>query len=263
MHGEQAENLFRDYLKQQGWRYWTETDFRRKLGLNKADPAPDFTILDASGAPKALVEVSQIEWDSDSHEEGELIPIKTSPLAFKVRKKARQLGKVQQNLKKQYGNLPTLLVLYDPQGAQTHHTVIMQKILGLAFPNAHLSAIAALYKEEMSAKLSGFEQEIKKIKATDYKEFLYKFEKIYNKYLQKEVDVDEEIPVLKIYQNPNAEVEWERDLWGRFDQVWGLIDKQTYGLIYNGLMLGHAGILEGVALPDPAYSSRSSGFYDE
>jgi hypothetical protein len=92
---------------------------------------------------------------------------------------------------------------------------------------------------------------------------LVEFEKIYNEYRQKGIDVSETIPVLQIFQNPKAEVEWGHDLWGRFDQVWGLADRQTYGLIYNGLLLAHAGIIKGVGLPDPTHSSRSSGFYDE
>jgi hypothetical protein len=292
MHGEEAENLFRDYLERQGWPYWTESDFRRELGLSKADPAPDFTILNTSGTPKALVEVSQFNVHIDFTIEEELIPIKTSPLYFKFHKKSNQLRRIWQNLKGQHGDLPIMLVLYDPQGAQTHFMVIMQRILGLTFSmevnplqgkigsrdliltprgrflgsatqHSHLSAVAALHEQEVSAKLSGFDQEIKKIKSTDYKEFLGEFEKIYNEYRQKGIDVSETIPVLQIFQNPKAEVEWGHDLWGRFDQVWGLADRQTYGLIYNGLLLAHAGIIKGVGLPDPTHSSRSSGFYDE
>jgi hypothetical protein len=292
MHSEEAESLFRQYLERQGWQYWTEADFRRELELNKAEPAPDFTLLDASGAPQALVEVSQFKGDIDSIQEDELTPIRTSPLALKIRKKSNQLRKVRQHLKERYGDLPTMLVLYDPHGAQTHHMVIMQEILGLAFSlevnplegkvgsrglvltpkgkffrfarqNAYLSAIAALSKEKVPAYLSGFEQEVAKIKSRDYKKFSDEFEKIYNKYLSNGINVDEEIPVLQIYQNPHAEVEWGHELWGRFDRVWGSIDRQTYGLIHNGLLLAHAGILEGISLPDPAYSSRSSGFYDE
>ncbi len=290
MHYKQAENLFREYLERQGWQYWTEAEFRRQLGLNKGDAAPDFTILDASGAPRALVEVSEFEIDSEE----ELIPVKTSRLLLKVRKKANQLRKVLDTVRVRFPfqNLPVMVVLFDPCGAQTHQVTIMQKLLGLssaisfnpiqgkahpigavltkkgsllayAARNAHLSAIAALRIEEVKAYLSGFEREIRQIKYENFSDFIKNIKKIYEKYCRRGIDVEEKIPVLEIYQNPSANVPWGRELWGQFDRVWGLIDEKNYGLVYNGLLPAHAGILEGVSLPDPVHSSRASGFYDE
>ena len=133
MHGEAAERLFREYLERQGWRYWTESEFRRALGLNNANPAPDFTLLDDTGAPVALIEVSQFTGYIDALiPENGLTPVKTSQLPLKVRKKANQLRSVLQQASGQLGSLPTMLALYDPLGAQTHRLVILQRLLGLA-----------------------------------------------------------------------------------------------------------------------------------
>jgi hypothetical protein len=49
-----------------------------------------------------------------------LTPIKTSPLPQKVRKEANQLRRVLPQISGAVGNLPTMLVAYDPLGAQTH-----------------------------------------------------------------------------------------------------------------------------------------------
>jgi hypothetical protein len=293
MHDGTAESLFREYLERQGWQYWTEAEFRRALGLNKASPAPDFTILDDSGTPVALVEVSEFTKEIDELlPTDELTPIKTSPLPQKVRKEANQLRRVLPLVAAQYRNLPTMLVAYDPLGAQTHRKVILQRIFGLAYcveiepqgeevraqgwtltpkgsffryaaQNAHISAVAALHKEKVAAHLSGFEREAAAIEAQDFRAFSDKFIEVYERYLENNVDIDEEVPVLEIYQNPAAATPWRSGLRGQFDRVWGLIDEKTYGLIYNGLLMAHAGILRGVSLPEPADSSRASGFYDE
>jgi len=293
MHGEAAERLFREYLKRQGWRYWTESEFRRALGLNKACPAPDFTLLDDTGAPVALVEVSQFTGDIDALvPENGLTPVKTSPLPQKVRKKANQLRSVLQQASGQLGDLPTMLALHDPFGAQTHRMVILQRLLGLAqavdtYPlagkvgvqqlmltpegqffryapqNAHLSAVAALRTEKVFAHLSGLEREIAAIEAQDFEAFADKFREIYERHRASSARVDEEVPVLEIFLNPAAQVPWHPQFWGQYDRVWGLIDPQTYGLVYNGLLVAHAGVLTEVSLPDPVQSARASGFYDE
>jgi hypothetical protein len=293
MHDGTAESLFREYLERQGWQYWTEAEFRRALGLNKASPAPDFTILDDSGTPVALVEVSEFTKEIDELlPTDELTPIKTSPLPLKVRKEANQLRRVLQQISGQWGILPTMLVLYDPLGAQTHQMVILQKILGLARfadihplvgkvgaqgsvltpegqffryapQNAHLSAVAVLRKERVFAYLSGFEREVAAIEAQNFEEFSVKFRELYEKHFANGVPVDEEVPVLEVYLNPAAQAQWPPRLWGQFDRVWGLTDSQTYGLVYNGLLGAHAGALAGVSLPLPAQSTRASGFYDE
>jgi hypothetical protein len=293
MHGEAAERLFREYLESQGWRYWTESEFRRALGLNNANPAPDFTLLDDTGAPVALVEASQFTGDIDAlAPENGLTPVKTSPLPQKVRKKANQLRSVLQQASGQLGSLPTMLALHDPLGAQTHRMVILQHLLGLAhavgtYPltgkvgvqqlmltpegqffryapqNAHLSAVAALRKERVFAHLSGFEREVAAIGAQNFEEFSVRFRELYEKHLANGVPVDEEVPVLEIFLNPAAQVQWLPKFWGQYDRVWGLIDPQTYGLVYNGLLVAHAGVFTGVSLPDPVQSARASGFYDE
>jgi hypothetical protein len=293
MHGEAAERLFREYLESQGWRYWTESEFRRALGLNKACPAPDFTLLDDTGAPVALVEVSQFTGDIDALiPKNGLTPVKTSQLPLKVRKKANQLRSVLQQASGQLGDLPTMLALHDPFGAQTHRMVILQRLLGLAqavdtYPlagkvgvqqlmltpegqffryapqNAHLSAVAALRTEEVFAHLSGLEREVAAIGAQNFEKFSIRFRELYEKHLANGVPVDEEVPVLEIFQNPAAQVQWLPKFWGQYDRVWGLIDPQTYGLVYNGLLVAHAGVLTGGSLPDPVQSARASGFYDE
>jgi hypothetical protein len=105
MHGEAAERLFREYLERQGWRYWTESEFRRALGLNNANTAPDFTLLDDTGAPVALIEVSQFTGYIDALiPENGLTPVKTSPLPQKVRKKRTSCAA---SFSKQAGNLAT------------------------------------------------------------------------------------------------------------------------------------------------------------
>jgi hypothetical protein len=235
MHDGTAESLFREYLERQGWQYWTEAEFRRALGLNKASPAPDFTILDDSGTPVALVEVSEFTKEIDELlPTDELTPIKTSPLPQKVRKEANQLRRVLQQISGQWGILPTMLVLYDPLGAQTHQMVILQKILGLARfadihplvgkvgaqglvltpegqffryapQNAHLSAVAVLRKERVFAYLSGFEREVAAIEAQNFEEFSVKFRELYEKHFANGVPVDEEVPVLEVYLNPAAQ----------------------------------------------------------
>lgn len=291
MHGEAAGRLFGEYLERQGWRYWTESEFRRALGLNNATPAPDFTLLDNTGAPIALVEVSQFTGDIDALvPENGLTPVKTSPLPQKVRKKANQLRSVLQQASGRLGDLPTMLALYDP--LQTHRVVILQRLLRLAQAvdtdplagkvgvqqlmltpegqffryapqNAHLSAVATLRIEKVFAHLSGLEREIAAIEAQDFEAFADKFCEIYERHRASGARVDEEVPVLEIFLNPAAQVQWHPQFWGQYDRVWGLIDPQTYGLVYNGLLVAHAGVLTEASLPDPVQSARASGFYDE
>ncbi len=290
MHYKQAENLFREYLERQGWQYWTEAEFRRQLGLNKGDAAPDFTILDASGAPRALVEVSGFDIDSYQKDieclegRGVVGGGGNAPVP-KIFKEAKQLHKVI--MRNKYERLPAMLVIHDLLGIRTFQLHLRRPLFGTAIAfqpapdgkeelvqvmvlsqgllskNPHLSAIAVLRTERVKAHLSGFEQEIRQIKYKNFRDFINKYQKIYKKYCHKRIDVEEKIPVLEIYQNPSANVPWGRELWGQFDRVWGLIDEKNYGLVYNGLLPAHAGILEGVSLPDPVHSSRASGFYDE
>ncbi len=237
--------------------------------------------------------MSQFTGDIDALvPENGLTPVKTSQLPQKVRKKANQLRSVLQQASGQLGSLPTMLALYDPLGAQTHRMVILQRLLGLAqavdtYPlagkvgvqqlmltpegqffryapqNAQLSAVAALRTEKVFAHLSGLEREIAAIEAQDFEAFADKFCEIYERHRASGARVDEEVPVLEIFLNPAAQVPWHPQFWGQYDRVWGLIDPQTYGLVYNGLLVAHAGVLTGVSLPDPVQSARASGFYDE
>jgi len=241
-----------------------------------------------------VVEVSEFTIKDLFSEEGEFSP-KLSRLPQKIRKEAKQLYKVTELLNRAgLPSLPLMVVLYDPVGLQTHPIFLMQKLLGLSIAvpvnpfsgeagemkpvltekgslfayksqNAHLSAIGALKLERVNAQLSGFEKEVRTLGASGkgFAEFFKEYQKIYQKYLRAGIDVFEEMPVLEIYQNPCARIPWRRELWGRFDKVWGLIDNQAYGLVHNGLLLARAGVLKGVSLPDPIRSSRASGFYDE
>jgi hypothetical protein len=117
--------------------------------------------------------------------------------------------------------------------------------------------------EKVFAHLSGLEREIAAIEAQDFEAFADKFCEIYERHRASSARVDEEVPVLEIFLNPAAQVQWLPKFWGQYDRVWGLIDPQTYGLVYNGLLVAHAGVLTGVSLPDPVQSARASGFYDE